>query len=400
MSSSSIPPITVMDRDGGTMNEREKSGVKTVAFCGTRGIPANYGGFETAVDEISRRFVGRGYDCVVFSRRSASEKRLEWHEDRRLVYVTGSPVRKLDTFVSAFQTGWHLLRHREEYGHVFWFNNANLPGILLTLLARIPTSVNTDGLEWRRAKWSWPFKAYYFLASFLISRLCGSLISDSRAIQAYYEKVFRRKTEFVPYGVPETPSIHPDVAKAILERYGLVAGRYFLQVTRFEPDNLPLEVARAFRGSGLARSGYKLLLVGYQHDTPYAREIRAVSDTEEGILLSRAIYQPEVLAVLRANCFCYAHGNSVGGTNPALLEAMANCPRVLAIDKPFSRELLGETGCFFEMDNMVEALRNVQSSPDRSGAMQARVRSRYDWDAVVESYVHLVEGRAASYRLF
>lgn len=371
---------------------------KAVAFCGTRGVPANYGGFETAVDEISRRFVERGYDCVVFSRRSASEEKLERHEGRRLVYVTGSSVRKLETFVSAFQTGWHLLRHREEYDHVFWFNNANLPGILLTLLARISTSVNTDGLEWRRAKWSWPFKIYYFLASFLITRLCGSLISDSRAIQAYYEKVFRRKTEFIPYGVPKTPSVHPDVAETILERYGLVAGRYFLQVTRFEPDNLPLRMAESFRASGLAEEGFKLLLVGYQHETPYAQQVRAMAG-KDGILVANAVYDSKVLTVLRANCFCYVHGNSVGGTNPALLEAMASCPRVLAIEGPFSRELLGETGYFFRPHDMVLSLRNALAYPERSEAMQDRVRSRYDWDAVAESYMHIAEEKSADYSL-
>ena len=150
------------------MGQQTSRAGKPVAFCGTRGVPANYGGFETAVDEISRRLASRDLNCVVFCRASSRNRMPKWHNGRRLVYVKGSRVRALDTFVSAFQTGWHLLRHRGEYGHVFWFNNANLPGILLTLLARVPTSVNTDGLEWRRAKWSPPFKAYYFLSSFLI----------------------------------------------------------------------------------------------------------------------------------------------------------------------------------------------------------------------------------------
>ena len=83
----------------------------TVAFCGTRGVPANYGGFETAVDEISRRFVEHSYESVVFCRGSSEEAPAS-HEGRRLIYVKGSSVRALDTFVSAFQTGWHLLRHR------------------------------------------------------------------------------------------------------------------------------------------------------------------------------------------------------------------------------------------------------------------------------------------------
>lgn len=352
---------------------------KAVAFCGTRGVPANHGGFETALDEISRRFVKRGYRCVVFCRKSSGSELLECHEERELVYVDGSSVRSLDTFASAFQTGWHLLRNRGKYAHVFWFNNANLPGILLTLLACIPTSVNTDGLEWRRAKWKRPFKAYYFLSSFLISRLAGTLISDSRAIQAYYRKVFWRKTEFIPYGIPQTLSVRVEVAESILEQYGVEDGQYFLQITRFEPDNLPLRVAESFREAGLADKGFKLLLVGYRHDTAYARQVKEMSG-RDGVLVADAVYDAEVLAVLRARCFCYVHGNSVGGTNPALLEAMSSCPRVLAIDGPFSRELLGGTGYYFIPDSMALSLRAAPHYQDRSTIMQQRLRSRYDWD--------------------
>jgi len=286
------------------MESQVRSGAnKAVAFCGTRGVPANYGGFETAVDEISGRFVERGYDCVVFCRELSSGERLESHEGRRLVYVKGSSIRKLDTFVSAFQTGWHLLRRREEYGHVFWFNNANLPGILLTLLARIPASVNTDGLEWRRAKWSWPFKAYYFLSSFLVSRLCKSVISDSRAIQSYYKTTVWKDTQFVPYGIPDVPEGSVEKTSATLKRYGLVGKRYFLQITRFEPDNLPLDTARAFQMSGLAKDGFKLLLVGFQHETPYALQVKAMSNVD-GIVVADAVYDAEILTALRSNCFC------------------------------------------------------------------------------------------------
>lgn len=371
------------------------NGAKVVAFAGTRGVPAEYGGFETAVDEISARLAKQGLNCVVFCRASSRRRMPKRHNGRRLIYVKGSRVRALDTFVSAFQTGWHLLRHREEYGHVFWFNNANLPGILLTLLARVPTSVNTDGLEWRRAKWSPPFKTYYFLSSLLISRLCKILISDSRAIQSYYRRVFLKKTQFVPYGTPDLPTIAPEERSAVLERYGLEEGRYFLQITRFEPDNLPLDTARAFRSAGLGGEGFKLLLVGYQGESAYARRLKALSG-KDGVVVADAVYDAEVLAVLRAGCFCYVHGNSVGGTNPALLEAMMSSPRVLAIESPFSREPLGETGYFFTPDGMSASLRDVLDRPGRSAEMRERAHF-YDWDKVAESYARLAKGYPADY---
>jgi len=307
-------------------------------------------------------------------------------------------VRALDTFLSSIQEGWHLLRYRKEYTYVFWFNNANLPGILMTLLARLPTSVNTNGLEWCRAKWRWPFRAYYFLSSFLIARLCKSLVSDSKAIQSYYKDTFLKDTQFVPYGVPHSPTIPVEKESAILERYGLEAGRYFLQITRFEPDNLPLDTARAFQVSGLATEGFKLLLVGYNPEISYARQVKAMAG-RDGTIVADPTYNSEITTALRSNCFCYVHGNTVGGTNPALLEAMVSAPRVLAIDVPFSREVLGDTGYFFTRDSMAKSVRDVLSYPDRSAAMQDRARSRYDWEAVTESYIRLAEGKPAAYLL-
>ena len=348
------------------------------------------------MNEISRRFVERDYTCVVYCRRSSyADETPEYHEGRRLIYVRGSSRAELDTFVSAFQTGWHLLRNRKGYDYVFWFNNANLPGIMMTLLARLPMSINTDGLEWRRAKWRWPFKAYAFISSFLVARLCKSLISDARGIQSYYKQNFFKDTHFIPYGAPDVLELSSQRESAVLERYGLVAGRYFFQVTRFEPENYVLDTAKAFRDAGLAKEGFKLLLLGYK-DTPYARQVKAMSG-KDGIVVADAVYDAEVVTALWSNCFCYVHGNSVGGTNPGLLEAMSNCPRVIAIDVAFSREVLGNTGYFFSLDNMAKSLREVLNYPDRSANMQDRLRSHYDWEAVADSYIRLAEGRPADY---
>jgi len=385
----------VVGIDSAKLPDRRKS---TIAFCGTRGLPANYGGFETAVDEISRRFVTRGYDCEVFCRLSSSDKPLERHQGRRLVYVRGSNNRKLDTFISSFQTGWHLLRHRKRYAHVFWFNNANFLGIVLTWLARIPMSVNTDGLEWRRAKWSWPFKVYYFLSSFLVSRFCKTLVSDSHALQNYYQRRFFKKTSFIPYGVPATPVVSESRQMGILRRFNLEKNRYFLQITRIEPDNLPLQVASAFHDSGLGDKGFKMVFVGYKDPTPYAQQLIAY-DGHYGIQIRNALYDQEVLYVLRKHCYCYVHGNSVGGTNPALLEAMAACLRVMAIDCEFSREVLGDMGLFFDPADIVSAFHAAVRLEEHSTEIQQRISQCYQWDDVADSYMRLAERKPANYEV-
>ncbi len=373
-----------------------ESSTSQIAFCGTRGVPANYGGFETAVDEISRRFVQHGYEVDVFCRLSHSGEVICEHEGRRLITVKGSYIRSLETFVSAFQTGLYLVRHRNEYEHVFWFNNANLPGILLTMLAGIPVTVNTDGMEWRRRKWSLPFKAYYFLTSWLLSRIAPCLISDSAGIQSFYKEKFQRDSHLIPYGVSTFLQETLSHQSEILQSYGLEAGRYFLQITRIEPDNLPLEIVNKFIQSGLADLGYKIVIVGYKEQTPYAQKLKKLNNCS-GVIVLPSNYDQQVLHTLRHNSFCYVHGNSVGGTNPALLEAMNTCPRVMAIDVIFSKEVLGLFGNYFSLDNLCQVFLHSISFPDKSVELKKHIQNTYQWDAVAASYMAIVENKDPTY---
>ncbi len=381
-----------------TLRKREdaKNIPKPVAFCGTRGLPARYGGFETAVDEITRRFVDEGLPCDVFCRRSSDNAGTTEHEGRRLVFVDGSSKRTLDTFVASIQTGFYLLKHRRRYSHVFWFNNANLPGILMTLFTGIPMTVNTDGLEWRRGKWSWPFKLYYFLSSGLISLVCRRLISDSNGIAGYYKKVFRRTTTVIPYGHPQRRSTSDLDELTVLNKYGLKPDRYFLQITRIEPDNYPLRAAQQFVASRLHEDGFRFLVVGLQAPTPYAEQLRAL-DGEAGVRVIPALYDPDELFILRKNCRCYVHGNSVGGTNPALLEAMAACPRIMAIDCVFSREVLGVLGTYFTPDDMLPAFIQAATQENRRDMLRRRVMRNYQWDAVAKAYMLIASGKPGVY---
>ncbi|SYZ74693.1 conserved hypothetical protein [Candidatus Zixiibacteriota bacterium] len=369
-----------------------------IAFCGTRGVPANYGGFETAVDEISRRLAAKGNHCLIFCRLSSGYKPAEDKYGRKLIYIKGSRHRKLDTFISSMQTGWYLWKHRREFRFIFWFNNANFPGIVMTWLAALPMAVNTDGLEWRRKKWSWPFKFYYLASSFIICRLCKRLISDSLAIQDFYLEKFLKNTSYIPYGYPEPIPIDNDFKTTVLEKYGLKRGKYYLQITRLEPDNIPLDIARNFVRAFINKRGYKLVIVGYKEPTPYALKLKSLHGQND-ILVLDAVYDAAELAVLRSNCFCYVHGNSVGGTNPALLEAMAFCPRVMAIDSEFSHEVLGDSGFYFRPDEMINAFQQSLLLFDRAKEMKVRLNEFYRWDKVAASYLNLAEKKSADYNV-
>jgi len=373
-----------------------ETGKLRVAFCGTRGVPANYGGFETAVDEISNRMTAQGVECSVFCRHHEKTEKIEYLNGRKLIYIKGNANRKVDTFESSIRTGIYLLKNRKNFDFVYWFNNANVLGILLTVLTRIPMAVNTDGLEWRRAKWSWPFKLFYFFSSLIISLFCKQLISDSISIQQYYKKTFYKNTCFIPYGAPVAQDIEIETKQAILKKYNLEENKYFLQITRLEPDNLPLDIIKGFINSNLHESGYKFVLIGYKDDTTYSIQIKALNQISSVNVLP-ANYNPVELAVLRTAAHCYVHGNSVGGTNPALLEAMSCCQRIMAIDGPFSKEVLGDYGILFQVDQLALSFKQSLSMVAQSREMKLRLKNSYQWDAVAESYKELATTRSADY---
>jgi Domain of unknown function (DUF1972)/Glycosyl transferases group 1 len=370
-----------------------------IIFCGTRGIPANYGGFETAVEKITDILANKNVHCYVVCRQSSyniEEIKLSniSNENISLVWVKGSKVNVLDTIISSIETSLYLLRNKEKFDTIFWFNNANFPGILLSKFTNKQVIINTDGLEWKRAKWSLPFKMYYFFTTFLITRLFSKLISDSKSIKDYYKKVFMKNTEFIPYGVPN--EISPEnIKEDILDKYGLEKDRYFLQITRFEPDNLPLKIIKGFSSSDI-KDKYKFVLVGYKNSNKYTEEIKKIENQNENILVLDAIYDKEIIAALRVNAFSYVHGNSVGGTNPALLEAMSQCKRVMAIDNGFSREVLGKEGIFFNDVNISEVFNEIIYTNDNKTNLSKRTKL-YDWTLVANAYLNMARGEKADY---
>ncbi|WP_419955141.1 DUF1972 domain-containing protein [Neobacillus niacini] len=369
----------------------------SVVFCGTRGIPANYGGFETAVDKISSIMNNQSVNCYVVCRENSysKENRPTNINGINLIWVKGSKYNKLDTIVSSIQTALYLIKNRTLFDCIFWFNNANFPGIILSKLTRKKIIINTDGLEWKRAKWSLPFKAYYFFTSFLIARNFKTLISDSISIQDYYKSVFKKVTEFIPYGVPDKVTLTKDKSNEIISQYGLEKDKYFLQITRFEPDNMPLKIIEGFINASI-NDKYKFVLVGYKHSNKYSESIKHLEETNKNIIVLDAIYDGEIIAALRQNAFCYVHGNSVGGTNPALLEAMHECKRIMAINNGFSKEVLQSEGYYFDDSNIVEVYKNTLSTIDNGERLKERSKY-YNWDLVVASYLNLALGKNANY---
>jgi glycosyltransferase involved in cell wall biosynthesis len=352
-----------------------------LALLGTRGIPASYGGFETFAEEISTHLAARGHQVTVYCRERHAEPE---YRGVHLVYLPTIRHKYFDTLAHTFLSTLHLLFHRAD--RVLYCNGANALFTLLPRLLGMPVALNVDGLERMRKKWNRLAKLWYLVSEWLATFCPTSIITDARTIQDYYLRRYEKKSTFIPYGADPVPG----AGYAALERLGLEAGRYFLYVSRLEPENHPLEVREAFE---TLETPMRLALVG---DAPYAAEyIRRVRQTADPrVILPGAIYG-EGYRELGAHCFAYIHATEVGGTHPALIEAMGRGNLVLYRDTPENVEVAGDAGIPFapadlarKMQSALEMAEGERESFRRKAA--ARAAARYSWEAVTTAYEHLL----------
>lgn len=362
-----------------------------IAMVGTRGVPARYGGFETAVEEIGRRLADRGHEVRVYCRSHELDAEGGTYLGMERVTLPAMRRRSLETLSHTGLSVGHLLGHRVDAAFVF--NAANAPLLPVLRAARIPVATHVDGLEWKRAKWGPSGQKYYRRAEGLAVRWSDALIADAQGIADYYDAEFGVPTTLLAYGAPVIESI----GSAKIEEIGLQRDAFHLVVARFEPEN---HVDLAVEGYVRSSARLPLVVVG---SAPYADEytarIAAIAETDERVRLLGGVWEPELLDQLYAHARTYVHGHSVGGTNPSLLRAIGAGTATVAFDVPFNREVLRESGRYFASPDDVAALiESAEAEPAeaavRASALQRRARD-YDWDDVATGYEELARALVA-----
>lgn len=351
------------------------------AILGTRGIPASYGGFETFAEELSTRLAARGHQVTVYCRR---RHEAPTYRGVQLIYLPTLRHKYFDTVVHTFLSTLHLLAHRQDAA--LYCNAANAVFTWMPRIFGIPVALNVDGLERKRRKWSLAGRAWYRVSERLAAWFPNEVVSDAVVIQRYYLERYGKPTRFIPYGA-EAGKLSTAGA---LDRLGLAPGGYFLYVSRMEPENNALLVREAFEQ---VETGVKLVLVG---DAPYAQDyLKRVRDTQDPrVLIPGAIYGRSYHELL-SHCLAYIHATEVGGTHPALVEAMGRGCLTLFLNTPENAEVAGPVAIPFEKHNLAERLRAVLNmSADEKAAYQTRamehVRANYNWEQVTDAYEQLL----------
>lgn len=364
-----------------------------ISMIGTRGVPAAYGGFETAVEEIGRRLIERGHHVTVYCRTTRLPRRAR-HLGMDLVHLPAVRTKVAETLSHSALSVLHAVTHTRPDA-AFVFNAANAPLVPGLRMRGIPTAVHVDGLEWKRAKWGGGARRYYRFAEQFAVRHADALIADADGIADYYRDEFGVSTTLLTYGAP----VLTNVPSNRLAELGLTPNGYHLVVARFEPENHVDLILRGYRESSAA---LPLVVVG---SAPYAAAhtdtIASIAASDPRIRLLGGIWDQELLDQLYVHAAAYLHGHSVGGTNPSLLRAMGAGTPVVAFDVTFNREVLGVDGAYFdEPASVAQHLHTAEAhgfGADIGQRLQDSVRQRYNWDVVAAGYESLAFRLAEGY---
>lgn len=368
-----------------------------IAILGTRGIPASYSGFETAVEQLTARLTERGHEVVVYCRPHVVDPSLRRYKGAELVHLRTVQNKYLDTFVHTAVSAVHVARVTRPDVALF-FIAGNSPLCMIARWAGIPTVINIDGLDSDRRKWPALAKAYLRFAESTAPRFADQAITDSDAVADIFQRRYGQLIDVVPYGVQDPGYDGTET----LQRLGLEPRKYILFVGRLEPENNPHLLVEAFSRISASRArDMKLAIVG---GAPYAEEyIRHVWRSADprvvfpGYVFGRGYWE------LQRHAYLFCAPTEVGGTHPVILEAMAAGNCVLVNDHRPNVETVGDAGVLFSgragVEDLAAQLRRLLDHPEEVLDYRQRALARarqYSWDAVTDRYEELMEAVCAA----
>ncbi len=359
-----------------------------IAMLGTRGIPAAYSGFETAVENLAREFVGRGHEAVVYCRPHMTERRAE-HVGARLIHLPTVQNKYLDTLVhSAVCTAHLATRLRPDVA--LYFIGGNAPVVPFARLAGIPSVLQIDGLDSERAKWPAAARAYLRVTERLSPAAATIAVTDSEAVADALEERFGRRISTIAYGA----RLDDPGDSGRCTELGIEPGRFVLFVGRLVPENNAHLLVEAHRRLG---TDWPLVIVG---DAPYAAayidELKAAAGPN--VIFTGYLFGDGYAELVhRAGVMCVP--TEVGGTHPVIIEGMAAGAPMLVSDHGPNLETVGDGAAHFALrdgaEGLAGALGAMIAGPEErralSGRAARRARAQFSWSVCADQYLALAE---------
>jgi glycosyltransferase involved in cell wall biosynthesis len=357
-----------------------------IAILGSRGIPANYGGFETFAEELSARLVKKGHNVTVYCCSPYSKNREKLYKGINRVVLPTIRHKILEKPLFNLLSLLHVAFTTTDV--ILMLGVSVSPFCFIPRIFGKKIAINIDGLEWQRKKWGEVVSMYLKFAERVTGITANCVITDALWIKNYYKKKYKKESVYIPYGADIATNSQDDT----LKKYGLKPDEYILYVGRFEPENNALMVREVF--DEIENPSRKLVMVG---DAPFSKSyIQKVKDTKNKNIIFTGNLYGKSYKELMSHAYFYIQASEVGGTHITLLDAMAADKCILANDVPEHREVLREAGVYYKgkeemKKRMLELLHNGKIITSIKMSAVKIIDQKYSWDSVADQYEQLFE---------
>ncbi len=354
-----------------------------VAIIGTVGVPANYGGFETLVEQLVRHNNNDDLQYAVYcSRKSYNDERWVYHGAKtEYIGLNANGIQSIPyDIVSLIKAS-----RRSDVVLILGVSGcAFLP--IFRLFSKKKLIINIDGLEHRRDKWNKWVKKFLKFSEKQAVKYGDVIVTDNKGITDYVTQEYGKPSELIAYGGDHVlTDINEEVTNKILREYGIAKNGYALAICRIEPENNVHLILEAFE-----KAHKKIVFIGNWQKSEFGRNLAERYKDSKYVKITPAVYDLNVLNVIRSNCSVYLHGHSAGGTNPSLVEAMFFRKPLIAYDVVYNRESTENKAAYFStVDELVNLLNGSEDNYANGDSMLEIARRRYTWETVARQYESL-----------
>lgn len=380
---------------------------KNIYIIGSKGIPAQYGGFETFVEELTahqknsniryhvaclsdtkkENYKHNGAECFNITKKRIGPANAIYYDLKALKYAI-KDIKK-NNFENAII---YVLACR--IGPFICMYKSRMKKLGITLI------VNPDGHEWLRAKWSTPIRKYWKISEQYMVKNADLLICDSKNIEKYIQESYKQynpNTTYIAYGADLTPSKLTNEDNKLLNWYqkqGVESNQYYLVVGRFVPENNYETMIREFMKSDTTKDF--VLITNVEKNKFYEQLKKSTGfEKDKRIKFVGTVYDKELIKKIRENSFAYFHGHEVGGTNPSLIEALASSKLNLLLEVGFNQEVGEDAALYWSKENLslaklIEHVEKTDYSYMESKA-KTRVQDCFSWNYIVSKYEKVFE---------
>lgn len=380
--------------------------MKDVFIVGSKGIPANYGGFETFVDNLVTRQVNPKIkyhvSCMTFDK---SVKQYDYNgAECQEIYVPNIGGSKAILYdLRSLDWALDTIKERNLTDGIVYILACRIGPFLHKYIKKFHNHgfkvwVNPDGHEWKRAKWSVPVRKYWKVSEKLMVKNADFLICDSKSIEEYIHEDYRKynpQTTFIAYGADITPSILKKDDKKVVDwfnKHDVKLNEYFLIVGRFVPENNYETMIKEFMKSKVNKD---LVIITNVEKNAFYNSLKEEThfENDKRVKFVGTVYDAELLKFIRENALGYLHGHSVGGINPSLLEALGSTKINLLYNVGFNKEVGEDSSLYWSLEdgslaNKLNEVEEISTEKEENFGKLAKqqIIDNYSWEKIVNDY--------------